>query len=441
MKKHIIVVGAVAGGATSASQIRRLDKDSRITVYEKDSFMSFANCGLPYYLGNVIEERDDILSTNPEKFKAYKDIDVKVKHEVLKIDDKKQTVTVKNHFTGETFEDAYDALVLSPGARASQLNFDVPHLFTLRNMDDTDQIDTYIRQYNVKTVLIVGAGYVSLEMVENMHHRGLHPTLIHRSEAVNKLMDQDMNSVIFDALNQYNIPYRLNEEIKSIDGHTVTFTSGAVEDYDLIIAGVGVRPNSEFIQNSGIQLDAKGYIPVNDKFETNIPNIYAVGDIVTSFYRHIDLPAHVPLAWGAHRGASIIAEQIAGHPEVTFKGYVGANIVKFFDYTLASTGISPQELKNFDYQMVEVNLYTHAGYYPGNSKVHLRAYFDKETRRILRAAAVGQKDVDKRIDVLTMALMHQATIDELTEFEVAYAPPFAHPKDLINMLGYKARNL
>lgn len=240
MKKHIIVVGAVAGGATSASQIRRLDKDSRITVYEKDSFMSFANCGLPYYLGNVIEERDDILSTNPEKFKAYKDIDVKVKHEVLKIDDKKQTVTVKNHFTGETFEDAYDALVLSPGARASQLNFDVPHLFTLRNMDDTDQIDTYIRQYNVKTVLIVGAGYVSLEMVENMHHRGLHPTLIHRSEAVNKLMDQDMNSVIFDALNQYNIPYRLNEEIKSIDGHTVTFTSGAVEDYDLIIAGVGV---------------------------------------------------------------------------------------------------------------------------------------------------------------------------------------------------------
>ncbi|ARJ51409.1 CoA-disulfide reductase [Staphylococcus lutrae] len=439
MTQHIIVVGAVAGGATSASQIRRLDKESRITVYEKDNYMSFANCGLPYYLGHVVAKRDHLLSATPEKFKTKKDITVKVNHEIIDIDDIHQTVTVKNHLTGETFEDHYDILVLSPGARANRLNFNVPHLFTLRNMDDTDQIDAYIEEHRAQRVLIVGAGYVSLEMVENMYHRGLQPTLIHRSDAVNKLMDQDMNRVIFDQLDQHHIPYRLNEEIVAIEGHQVTFTSGLVEHYDLIIAGVGVTPNSEFIAKSNIQLDDKGYVPVDDCFKTNVPNVYAVGDIITSFYRHVDLPAHVPLAWGAHRGASVIAEQISGNHDIKFKGFIGANIVKFFDYTLASTGISPQELKHFDYQMVEVKKSTHAGYYPNNSDVHLRAYFDKKTRQILRVAAVGEKGVDKRIDTLSMALMHQATIDELTEFEVAYAPPFSHPKDLINLLGYQAR--
>ncbi len=441
MSKKIIVVGAVAGGATCASQIRRLDRESSITVYEKDRDMSFANCGLPYYLGNIVESRSKLLATNPEQFKESKDITVKVHHEVIQINSASNKIQVKNHLTGEIFEDDYDILVLSPGARASRLNFEAPHLFTLRNMEDTDKIDTFIEQNNVQRVLIVGAGYVSLEVLENLYERGLQPTLIHRSEAVNKLMDQDMNQVLFDALEVRNIPYRLNEEIKAISGKTVTFTSGAVEDYDLIITGVGVTPNSEFIQDSGVQLDARGYIPVNEHFQTNIPNIYALGDIITSFYRHVEQPAHVPLAWGAHRGASIIAEQVAGNDAITFKGYLGASIVKFFDYTLASTGLSPRELKNYDYETVEVNSPACANYYPRNARIHLRVYFDKKTRQLLRAAAVGEMGVDKRIDVLTMAMMHRMTVDELTEFEVAYAPPFSHPKDLINMIGYKARNL
>ena len=438
-QQKIIVVGAVAGGATSASQIRRLDPESDITVYEKDRHMSFANCGLPYYLGNVVSSRDQLLPMTPEKFKEKKNITVKLQHEVVRVDTERQIIEVKDHTTGNMIEDHYDILLLSPGARARRLDFDVPHLFTLRNMEDTDAIENYITSHNVQRVLLIGAGYVSLELLENMYERGLSPTLIHRSEAINKLMDQDMNAAILSELEARHIPYRLNEEVTAIDGHTVTFKSGAVEDYDMIIAGVGVQPNSEFLHSSGITIDDKGYIPVNDRFQTNIPNVYAVGDIATSHYRHVDLPAHVPLAWGAHRGASVVAEQIAGNQDITFQGFVGANIVKFFDYTLASTGVALADLEHFDYAMVEVENGTHAGYYPNNTPVHLRAYYDKQTRRLLRAAAVGKTGVDKRIDVLSMAMMHRATIDDLTEFEVAYAPPYSHPKDLINMLGYKAR--
>jgi len=249
-----------------------------------------------------------------------------------------------------------------------------------------------------------------------------------------------MNQPIIDEIEKRHIDYRLNEQVSKVIGNEVHFKSGKVEDYDLIIEGIGVKPNSAFIESSNVILDDKGYVPVNDQFQTNIPNIYALGDIITSHYRHVDLNAHIPLAWGAHRGASIIAEQLAGDPSIQFKGYLGSNIVKFFDYTFASVGVSPQELSNFDYETVEAKQGEHAGYYPGNTKLHLRIHFDKTNRRILRAAAVGKKGADKRIDVLSMAMMHKLTIDELTEFEVAYAPPYSRPKDIINMIGYKARN-
>lgn len=437
----IIVVGAVAGGATCASQIRRLDKESEIIIFEKDRDMSFANCGLPYYIGQVITERGKLLPITPETFKNKKDITVKTYHEVVEINDSKQTVTVLNRQTNEKFEESYDKLILSPGAGANTLGFESDMIFTLRNMEDTDAIDQYINKHHAKKALVVGAGYISLEVLENLHHRGLDVTLIHRSESVNKLMDQDMNQAIFDELNNRNITYRLNEEITEVEGHTVTFKSGVQEDYDLIVEGVGTHPNSNFIQSSNIKLDEKGFIPVNDKFETNIPNIYALGDVISSFYRHVDLKAQVPLAWGAHRGASVIAEQFAGNQNITFKGYLGANIVKFFDYTFSSVGVKPSELNQFDYQMIEVTSGAHAGYYPGNSDIHLRVYFNKDNRQLLRAAAVGKEGVDKRIDVLTMAMMNGMTVDELTEFEVAYAPPYSHPKDLINMIGYKSRDL
>ncbi|MFW3611144.1 CoA-disulfide reductase [Staphylococcus caprae] len=435
----IVIVGAVAGGATCASQIRRLDKESEIVIFEKDRDMSFANCALPYYIGEIVKERDNVLAYTPETFYQKKQIKVKTYHEVIEINDDKQTVTVCNRQSGETFEESYDTLILSPGAGANSLGFESDIAFTLRNFEDTEAIDQFIIETDAKHALVVGAGYISLEVLENLHERGLNVTLIHRSNHINKLMDQDMNQPIIDELEKRNISYRFNEEISKIDQHQVTFTSGKVENYDLIIEGVGTHPNSKFIQSSNVQLDEHGFVPVNDKFQTNIPNIYALGDVITSFYRHVDLQAQVPLAWGAHRGASIIAEQLVGDASISFKGYLGSNIVKFFDYTLASVGVKPNELDYFNYEMVEVKQGTHAGYYPGNTPLHLRVYFEKDSRKLLRAAAVGQEGVDKRIDIMSMAMMNQMTVDELTEFEVAYAPPYSHPKDLINMIGYKAR--
>ncbi|PTI41922.1 CoA-disulfide reductase [Staphylococcus succinus] len=436
----IIVVGAVAGGATVASQIRRLDQESEIIVFEKDRDMSFANCALPYYLGNVVDSRDKILEATPEMFHDKKQITVKPYHEVTAINDTRKSITVYDRQSKESFEETYDTLILSPGCSANSLNLDSDITFTLRNMEDTDAIESFIEHHKVSNALIIGAGYIGLEILDNLYARGITPTLIHRSSHINKLMDSDMNQPIIEEMQKRQIPFRLNEEVVKVIGNEVHFKSGAVEHFDLIIEGIGVKPNSDFIKTSNIKLDARGYIPVNDCFETNIPNIYALGDIINAHYRHVDLEAHVPLAWGAHRGASIIAEQLAGDHTIKFKGYLGANIVKFFDYTFASVGVSPQELMHFDYEVVETKQGEHAGYYPGNAPLHLRVYFDKTNRHIIRAAAVGKKGADKRIDVLSMAMMHRLTIDELTEFEVAYAPPYSRPKDIINMIGYKARN-
>lgn len=437
----IVVVGAVAGGATVASQIRRLDKESEIIVFEKDRDMSFANCALPYYIGNVVTSRDLVLEATPEQFYDSKQITVKPYHEVTAVDTAENKVIVYDKKAEQSYTVEYDKLVLSPGCSANHLKLNSPIAFTLRNMEDTDAIYQFIEHHQVQNALVIGAGYISLEILDNLYERNIQPMLIHRSEHINKLMDSDMNEPIIEEMDRRGIPYRLNEEVVKVEGNEVHFKSGAVKTFDLIIEGVGVKPNSAFLQSSSIHLDEHGYIPVNNKFETNIPNVYALGDIITSHYRHVDLPAHVPLAWGAHRAASIIAEQLASNKKIQFKGYLGSNIVKFFDYTFASVGVSPSELTHFNYKMVEVNQNDHAGYYPNNHKLHLRVYFDSNTRQILRAAAVGKSGVDKRIDVLSMAMMHQSTIDDLTDFEVAYAPPYSRPKDIINMIGYKARNL
>lgn len=439
----IIVIGAVAGGATVASQIRRLDPDSDITVYEKDRDMSFANCGLPYYLGEVVEDRDMMLSATPDQFKDKKHITVKTYHEAIELNDSKKTITIKNHETGEIFEDAYDKLILSPGCRARHLGFQSDRVFTLRNLVDTDKIEDFIQKENVQSALIVGAGYVSLEILENLYNRNIQTTLIHRSDHINKSMDKDLNKVIFDELEKRHIPYRLNEEIADISGREVTFKSGKTESYDIVITGVGIEPNSDWLKSSSLKLNEKGYIPVNEYFETNLDDVYALGDVIETFYRHTKKPTSVTLAWGAHRAAALIAENITSNsssPKATFKGLLGTNIVKMFDYALGSVGVSESELSNYDYEVVEQTQKQHAGYYPSAEPLTLRVYFDKSTRKILRACAVGKDGADKRIDIIATAIIGDLTVDELRDIEIAYAPPFSSPKDIVNMIGYKAQS-
>ncbi|WP_323702894.1 CoA-disulfide reductase [Mammaliicoccus sp. Dog046] len=436
----IIVIGAVAGGATVASQIRRLDSDSEIVVYEKDRDMSFANCGLPYYLGNVVEDRDYMLSATPEQFLDKKNITVKTFHEAIALNDQDKTIRVKNHQTGEIFEDHYDQLILSPGCRARQFPIESDRVFTLRNLVDTDKIEDFIVQNNVQKALVVGAGYISLEILENLHNRNIETTLIHRSDHINKSMDKDLNQVIFDELEKRQINYRLDEEIKHIENKTVTFKSGHVEDYDIIITGIGIEPNSDWLQTSQLKLNDRGYIPVNEYFETNLDDVYAIGDIIETFYRHTQQPTTVTLAWGAHRAASLVAENISSKSHMAkFKGLLGTNIVRFFDYALGSVGIAEHELENYDYTVIEQTQKQHAGYYPDAQPITLRVYFDNSTRKILRACAVGKDGVDKRIDILSTAIIGDLTVDDLRDIEIAYAPPFSSPKDIVNMIGYKAQ--
>lgn len=439
----IIVIGAVAGGATVASQIRRLDTESEIVVYEKDRDMSFANCGLPYYLGQVVEDRVYMLSATPEQFKEKKNITVKTFHEAIALNDKEKTITIKNHETGETFEDNYDQLILSPGCRANLLPVQSDRLFTLRNLVDTDKIEQFIKEKNVQSALIIGAGYVSLEILENLYYRGIDVTWIHRSDHINKSMDKDLNQAIFDEIEDLSINYRLNEEVTNVEDRTVSFKSGKVEEYDLIIAGVGIKPNSDWLQSSSIQLNDKGYIPVNEFFETNVQDVYALGDVIETFYRHTKKRTSITLAWGAHRAAGLIAENLQinnQNDRASFKGLLGTNIVRFFNYALASVGVTEAELKQYDYSVVEQTQKQHAGYYPNAEPLTLRVYFDKETRKILRACAVGKDGADKRIDILSTAIIGGLTVDELKEIEIAYAPPFSSPKDIVNMIGYKAQN-
>lgn len=434
----VIVIGAVAGGATVASQIRRLS-DAEITVYEKDRDMSFANCGLPYYLGGEVTPRNKLIAATESSFKTNKSITVKTYHEVVAVSADDKEITVKDIKNDKIFTDTFDYLILSPGA--SQIKLPVlqsNHVFTLRNLEDTDKIDNFIKTEGVKDILIIGGGYISLELIENLKNRGLNVTMLHRSSHILKSVDQDMTKHIPDILETNGVRVLLDDEVKAMDGKTVLLKSGRKFDYDMIITALGIHPNTKFLQTSGIELTESGHIKVNDYFETNISYIYALGDAIQTKYRHVDHPAQIALAWGVHRAASIIAHNIVKPQSVQFKGLLGTNIIRLFNYTFSSVGITPNMLDNFDYEIVSQTQKNHAGYMPDAEEIAINVYFDKHTRKILRASAFGKYGVDKRIDIIATAIIGDLTIDDLKDIEIAYSPVYSSPKDIINMLGYKA---
>ncbi|MCU7556411.1 CoA-disulfide reductase [Macrococcus capreoli] len=434
----VIVVGAVAGGATVASQLRRLS-DAEIIIYEKDRDMSFANCGLPYYIGGEVSLRDQLVATTPEQFQNDKQITVKTYHEVMQVNPIDKTITVKDIAHNKTFTDHYDTLVLSPGA--SQITLPVlnaPHVFSLRNLEDTDRIHNYISTEGVKDILVVGAGYISLEIIENLKHRDLNVTMVHRSDHLLKSIDKDMTETIPDLLTNNAVRVMLSDEVKALDGKSVHFKSGRKFNYDMIISAIGIQPNTGFLQTSGIKLTESGHIQVNEYFETSDASIYALGDAIQTKYRHVDYPAQIALAWGAHRAANIIAHNIVKPKAQSFKGLLGTNIIRLFDYTFSSVGITPDLLEHFDYEVIRQTQKQHAGYMPDATPLTLSVYFDKKTRQILRASAYGKAGVDKRIDIIATAIIGELTIDDLKDIEIAYSPVYSSPKDIVNMIGYKA---
>ncbi len=436
--KQVIIVGGVAGGATAAAQLRRIDSDINITIYEKGRDISFGNCGLPYNIGGEVSDRDKLVAATPESM-AERDIVVKTHHEVTGVNSDGKTLTVKDHQSGWEFEAAYDYLVLSPGGapRTIPSLLDVPQAFVLHNLEDLDDIQAHIQTHDVDKVVVIGGGYIGLELIENFVRRGMDVTFIHRSDAVYRPLEADMGDFFIDEMKRQGVDVRLNTEILEIDGNTAILSNGEKIEAPMIVAGIGIVPRTDFLSDSGVTLNDAGFICADAYGRTSADCVYALGDAIETFYQHVDRKTTVALAWGAHRMAFVIANQISGDDSVAFEGLLGTNIMRFFDYDIATLGLQQDEVHDFDHFIIDHKQKNKAGYMDGSVPIHARIYVAKSDGRILRAAVVGTEGVDKRIDMLATHIRLGGTAEDLANIEVAYSPPYSSPKSVLNMLGYK----
>lgn len=447
MSKKVLIVGGVAGGASAAARLRRLDEYAEIVLFEKDGYISFANCGLPYYIGGQIKDREKLLVQTPEGMYDRFNIDVRINSEVTDIDTSKKTVKVESKDKG-VYEESYDYLVLSPGAKAIRPNIEginSDKILTLRNIPDTDSIKALADKKGVTSALVVGGGYVGVEMAENLKEMGLKVTLAEAAPHILAPFDTDIVVTAEKELQENGINLFINDGVKSFkdngDNVEVTLNSNTKITADLVILSIGVAPNTGFLKGTGINLGPKGHILVNEKMETNIDNIYAVGDAVevTDFVNN--QKTAIALAGPANKQGRIAADNIAGLNK-TYKGTQGTAILKIFGLTAASTGNNERTLKrlNIPYKAIIVHPVSHASYYPGALSITIKLIFNQEGK-ILGAQSIGYEGVDKRIDIIAAVMRLGGTVSDLTELELAYAPPFSSAKDPVNMAGFVAENV
>ena len=439
-----IIIGGVAGGATAAARLRRLDEKAEIIILERGEYVSFANCGLPYYIGGVITDREDLTLQTPESFKARFNIDVRVLNEAVKISPDTKTVTVKNLRTGETYEEPYDNLILSMGAEPIRPNIegaDGSNVFTLRNIPDTLKIKNYINTAKPRSAVVIGGGYIGVEMAENLAQAGIKVAIVELADHLIAPLDFDMAADVHRYIKSKGIYLHLNNGVKSIHGNTVVLQNGEITA-DMIIMSVGVRPETAIAKDCGIELNPRGSIVVNNKMQTNIPNIYAVGDAVEVEDFTTKKPAFIPLAGPANKQGRIAADNIAGYESI-YTGTQGSAVLKLFDMTVATTGLNEKTATaaGIDYDKTYTYSASHATYYPGAAQMSIKALWDKKTLKIIGAQIVGFDGVDKRMDVLATAIRLGAKITDLTTLELCYAPPFSSAKDPVNMLGFVAENI
>lgn len=448
MSKKVIIVGGVAGGASTAARLRRLDETVEIIMFEKGEYISFANCGLPYYIGEVIDEREKLIVQTVEQMSTKFKIDIRNLSEVIKIDKENKVVTVTNHKTGESYEETYDVLVLSPGAQPikpgiSGIN-ECNNLFTLRNIPDTDQIKSFVDNQKPKHAVVIGGGFIGLEMAENLHERGLEITLVEASSQVMAPLDIEMVSIIHEHLVDKGVKLILNDGVKSFEnnGKKVVLNSGQVIETDLIILSIGVHPETTIAREAGLALNERGAIVVDKKMKTSDESIYALGDAVEIMDFVNKQPTIIPLAWPANRQGRIVADNICGK-ESEYKGTLGSSVEKVFDYTVAATGNNEKTLKrlNLEYKALHIHPGSHAGYYPGAFPIAYKLLFNPTTGQIYGAQGVGIDGVEKRIDVIATAIKGNLNVIDLQDVEVCYAPPYNSAKDAVNMLGYYAENI
>ena len=439
-----IIIGGVAGGATAAARLRRLDEKAEIIILERGEYVSFANCGLPYYIGGVITDRGDLTLQTPQSFKARFHIDVRVLNEAAKINPDTKTVTVKNLRTGEIYEETYDNLILSMGAEPIRPNIegaDGSNVFTLRNIPDTLKIKSYIDTAKPHSAVVIGGGYIGVEMAENLVEAGLKVAIVELADHLIAPLDFDMAADVHRYIKSKGVYLHLNNGVKAISGNTVILQNGEITA-DMIIMSVGVRPETAIARDCGIELNPRGSIIVNNKMQTNIPNIYAVGDAVEVEDFITKKPAFIPLAGPANKQGRIAADNIAGYESV-YTGTQGSAVLKLFDMTVATTGLNEKAagLAGIDYDKTYTYSASHATYYPGAAQMSIKALWDKRTLKIIGAQIVGFDGVDKRMDVLATAIRFGAKITDLTTLELCYAPPFGSAKDPVNMLGFVAENI
>ena len=439
-----LIIGGVAGGASAAARLRRLDEAADIIVLERGEYVSFANCGLPYYIGGVITNPNNLTLQTPESFRARFNIDVRVNSEAVKIDPESKTVTVKNLSSGEIYAENYDNLILSPGAepiRPDIDGIDSEIVFTLRNIPDMLKIKEYIQKQKPRSAVVIGGGYIGVEMAENLKEAGLEVSVAELADHLIAPLDFDMAADVHRYIKLKGIGLYLNNSVKAIDGHTVVLQNGKV-NADMVILSVGVLPETALAQECGIKTNRRGSIIVNRQMKTNVPNIYAVGDAAESEDFITKTPAFIPLAGPANKQGRIAADNIAGIAS-EYKGTQGSAVLKLFDMTVATTGLNEKSAKSagINYDKTYIYSGSHAAYYPGANNMSIKALWDKKTLKILGAQIVGFDGVDKRMYVLAAAIRFGAKITDLTELELCYAPPFGSAKDPVNMLGFVAENI
>jgi NADPH-dependent 2,4-dienoyl-CoA reductase/sulfur reductase-like enzyme/rhodanese-related sulfurtransferase len=446
----IIIVGGVAGGASTATRLRRLDEKAEIILFEKGEYISYANCGLPYYIGDVIKERDKLFVQTPDAFGQWFNIDVRVQQEVISINKEQKSVKIKNSISGKEYEETYDKLVLSPGAdpfRPPMKGLDNPKIFTLRSVPDTDTIKNYIIENKVKNAVVVGGGFIGLEMVENLCDLGIRVSVIEMSDQVIMPLDYSMATIVHQHLLDNKVNLMLCEGVDSFEnisgGVRVNLCGGKTIDTDMVIWSIGVRPNSKLAQESGLAIGKLGGITVNAYMQTSDPDIYAVGDAVEIMNLVLEKPALIPLAGPANKQGRIAANNIVLGNKEEYKGSTGIAIAKIFDLTVAAAGTPAKVLKRegIDYISSFTHSSSHAGYYPDALPLTIKIVFSPKNGQLFGALVVGHSGVDKRIEMLAQVIQRKGTVMELCELEHAYAPPYSSAKDPVNMAGFVAENI
>ena len=445
----VVIIGGVAGGASAAARLRRLDERAEIIVFERSGFVSYANCGLPYYIGGTIAEKRGLTLQTPESFWNRFRIRVKTKHEVLAIDPAAKTVAVKDLSTGKTFTESYDKLVLSPGAmptRPPLPGIDSERIFSLRTVEDTLRIHNYVRREKPQSAVLVGGGYIGIEVAENLRELGLDVTIVQRPKQLMNTLDYDMATFVHAKLREKGIRLELGRSVSGFeerDGQILTLIDGQDPlPADLVLLAIGVTPDSRLAKQAGLALGIKGSIVVNDRMETSAPDIYAVGDAVQVKHAVTGQDTLIALAGPANKQGRIAADNICGL-DSRYRGSQGSSIIKVFDLTVASTGLTEKAAASagIDADCVVLSPGSHASYYPGAHSMTMKVVFEKQTFRLLGAQIAGGEGVDKRIDVLAVALHAGMRADELKDLDLAYAPPYSSAKDPVNMAGFMVENL